>query len=170
MTQNVNETFERLVDGFDTAMLVSHGLDGSLHARPMQVMGNDGAGTLWFAVGRHAHKIEEITNDPRVAVTMQGNGRFLSISGVVSLVDDRAKAQALWSESLLPWFPAGPNDPNLGLLRLQAASADYWDQSARQAFRYLYDAAKSVWTGEEVGTTGVDHAHVDLKGTTDRRR
>jgi hypothetical protein len=38
-----------------------------------------------------------------------------------------AKAKELWDPNYQTWFPAGPTDPHLALIRVRVERAEYWD-------------------------------------------
>ena len=40
---------------------------------------------------------------------------------------DPAKAEELWNESLKAWFPDGPHDDGVVLIKVHAGTAEYWD-------------------------------------------
>jgi general stress protein 26 len=40
---------------------------------------------------------------------------------------DAAKAGQLWSSEAEAWWPKGPNDPDVRVLRVVPDSAEYWD-------------------------------------------
>ena len=71
-----------------------------------------GRGAVLFDGGRIAED-SRADADPRVNVVMQDGRRFVSLSGVASVVDDRALIEELWSESWKVWFPKGKDDPSL---------------------------------------------------------
>jgi general stress protein 26 len=42
-------------------------------------------------------------------------------------VHDRAKIEELWNTFAEAWFPDGPDDPNLALLRVDVDKAQLWE-------------------------------------------
>jgi general stress protein 26 len=40
---------------------------------------------------------------------------------------DAAKARELWSAEAQAWWPKGPTDPDVRILRVVPESAEYWD-------------------------------------------
>src|SRR5262245_57937918 len=96
---------KELAEEFGVAMLVTHGTNGQLHARPMALAEVDTDGGLWFATDRHAGKMVEIAKDNHVAVTMQSATKFVSLSGTAAPVDDRAKVAKVWKTEFQVWFP-----------------------------------------------------------------
>lgn len=121
-----------LLAGFKTAMLASTDpATGVLHARPMQVLRVEPAGTLWFATYVNSAKVSECAAQPSpVLCTLQSASSWVSLTGRADVERDRALCVALWKESeLRPWFPDGPHDANYALMRFTPAVGEFWDQS-----------------------------------------
>jgi general stress protein 26 len=74
-------------------------------------------------------------------------------------VDDPAKARELWNSWVEAWLPQGPEDPNVVLVKVTAASAEYWDTPGGRIASVL-SFAKSKVTGERYD--GGEHGAVDL--------
>ena len=60
---------------------------------------------------------------------------------------DRAKVKALWNEIYRAWFPGGPEDDNVVLIRVEAERAEYWD-TPTSALVYAFGYVKAVVTGK----------------------
>jgi general stress protein 26 len=116
-----------------TAMLTTREADGTLRGRPMATQqvrtSDDGvSGVLWFFSRFDSEKAKEIENDSQVQVSYvdKGLARFVSISGIASLTQEKAKIDELWHDDLDQWFKDGKNDPSVALTRVAVASAEYW--------------------------------------------
>jgi general stress protein 26 len=144
------EKFTQLIGSFGEGMLVTHGKDGELHARPLTLASAEANGEVWFSTGAHSGKVAEIFQDRRVAVIMQGSSRYLSLTGTAEIVVDRAKAGALWRETWRPWFPGGPDDPELVLVHIRANQAEFWDLRGLGGVMYVFDAVKHALKGERM--------------------
>jgi general stress protein 26 len=142
MGQAKTEHLKDLLESFDTAMLITHHGE-KLHARPMQVVGVEGASTLWFVTSDRSPKAAEL-RDGRVSVTLQSKGRYVALSGTAELVHDRAKVDALWSASWMVWFPDGKEDPSLVLIRVEVADAELWDNAGSRGLRYAVNAVRGL--------------------------
>jgi Pyridoxamine 5'-phosphate oxidase like len=59
------------------------------------------------------------------------------------------------------WFPKGPSDPDLALVRVRAREATYWI-SPSSSFVYAYGYAKALATGESPRPGDV--VHVEMGG------
>jgi general stress protein 26 len=153
MTVNSDENrrhLHELVQGFDTAMLVTRTADGSLRARPLTVAKSKephDSGLVYFSTSVESPKIDELESDARVAVTFQDSKRYISLSGTARLTRDRALIDELWSEAWKVWFPKGKDDPMLAILAVTLSSGEYWDQTGLAGVRYLAAALKAYATG-----------------------
>jgi general stress protein 26 len=163
MSEQPVETFLELCHRFDNYMLVTQNAEGQLVARPMMVAEMENNGDLWFATDMDSGKVDEILAKPAVCVTMAGDDRFVSLSGLAQIVNDRNEIQRLWKDAWKLWFPAGPEDPRLVLIRVHAAEGEYWSNAGTNRIKYLFEAAKAYLKGERIDIAeGSQHGHVDL--------
>src|SRR5262245_57297004 len=118
-----------LIQGARAVMLTTASADGSLHSRPMIPCRADADGGLWFFTRAGDTKVDELLNQPRVNVsfTDAGGERYVSVSGAATLVRDPEKVRQLWDEREREWFPGGPDDPELALIRVSVERAEYWE-------------------------------------------
>lgn len=162
MSADQHELLRDLLHDFGTAMLVTHANDGSLRARPMAVADVESDGDLWFVTDRSSGKMDEIAADAHVNVTMQGGGKFVSLSGRAAAVDDRRKVAEVWNEEMKVWFPGGKDDPNLVLLRVDASEGEFWNNSGLNAVKYLLKAGRAYLRGERPENDRTEHGKVKL--------
>jgi general stress protein 26 len=151
------EHLHDLVRGFNTAMLVTRTGSECLHARPMSVADVDDAGDIWFTTSIDSGKVSEMLHDRHVCVIMQGSTRYLSISGRAQVFSDAEKAADVWSEAWRPWFPGGPSDAELVLVKVVPEEAEYWDLSGIKGVRYVYEAVKHVLKGVRMSDAHAGH-------------
>lgn len=126
--------------GMVTALDVSSGM---LVSRPMMALEVDADARLWFfskTVSCYGLALGRVN----VAFADVGKGRYVSVSGRASVINDRAHIQRLWSSLAKPWFPDGSDDPHLILLRVDLCSAEYWDSNSSNVVRILAIAAAAV--------------------------
>lgn len=154
-----------MVRDFSQAMLVTHSLEGDVRARPMSVAAVEDSGDFWFATALDSGKADEMLRERRVAVVMQSDKRFVSISGDAALIMGAAKAKELWTEAWRPWFPDGPEDTTLALIQVRARTAEYWDMRGTKGLRYVFEAVKHVVMGEPM----VDASSPDQHGKLELR-
>lgn len=164
MKPTSTETFRKLLSDFDAAVLVTHGTRTHFQARPMVIAKVDSNCDLWFITSAESAKVHEIEADTRVQVICQnGRSRCLSIAGHASLVRNRETIRELWNPMLLPWFPAGAEDPDLVLIKVEGEHAEFWDNSGFKGLTYLYQTIKAVATGSTPKVEeGRQHGEVNL--------
>jgi general stress protein 26 len=125
----------RILDGLmrdiPVAMLTTTGL-GRLRSRPMVTQRAPFDGHLWFLTARAAGKTGEIRDRQLVHLTLVSpeDNRYVWATGTATLVDDQAKVQALWHPGYKPWFPNGPGDGSIALIKVRVEEAEYWDPKA----------------------------------------
>lgn len=139
-----------VVDGFDTAMLVTH-LSSTPDGRPMSIAAHED-GELWFITSRTSPKAAEVREDDDAMVTLQSRTAYALLRGRAALVDDRARMEKLWSKGADLYFPDGPTDPRAILLRFSPFDGQYWDMRGTTGLRYAAEAAKALFTGERVSS------------------
>jgi general stress protein 26 len=147
-----------LLKDFRFAMLTTVDEMGKLVAHPLTVQEREFDGDLWFIIGRNASAVTHIALNPSVGVSLSSNDSWVSLSGTADLVDDHAKLEELWNGAVEAWFPEGPSDPNVTLLKFSADSAEYWDSPGGKVAS-LMSFVKSKVTGE---TLDADNEKVDL--------
>ena len=164
MTTATKDKLRDLLDGFEHAMLVTRATDGQLRSCPMVLADAEEDGTLWFMTQRQSGKVQEITRDDHVNVAMQSSTKFVSISGLAEMVEDRQKVDQLWNEAWKVWFPKGKGDPTLALLRVDGKSGEYWDQGGVNGIKYLIEAGKAYLHGTrpDLDDDPKVHGKVDL--------
>ncbi|MEJ2383610.1 MAG: pyridoxamine 5'-phosphate oxidase family protein [Xanthomonadales bacterium] len=161
MNDLAQKRLDDLIASFDTAMLVTTSLSGQPRARPMAIAGHDKGGLLYFATRAEDEKMNEILEHPHVAVTMQGDARFLSITGEARIETNVQLARSLWQPSMQLWFPNGANDPQLTLILIDPVYAEYWDRSGLRRLEFLWEAGKALVRGEAMDEPSAgDHAKV----------
>jgi general stress protein 26 len=83
----------------------------------------------------------------------------VSLTGHAVLIDDLEKKRELWNPVVGAWFPGGPEDPDVVLLRVEAASAEYWDSPGGRLASVI-SFAKAKITGQAYD--GGENERVDL--------
>jgi general stress protein 26 len=136
-----------VIKDFDNAMLVTTTASGRDHARPMHIAEVRADGDIFFATSMDSPKITEISINPEVVVTFQGNRQFAAVYGRAELVRDRNLIDHLWSEAWKVWFPEGKSDPTLCLIRVDGREGEYWDNAGVQGIKYAFEAAKAYMQG-----------------------
>jgi general stress protein 26 len=136
-----------LMQGFDTAMLITRQRSGALHGRPMSLVAIDDDATLWFMTSAASPKAEELSEDGRAMVSFQGSTQFANLNGNAELVFDRDKIKELWKESYRVWYESKA-DPDIVLVRFTPHDAEYWDSFGIKGLKHVFHAARAYLTGE----------------------
>lgn len=117
----------KLMSGIRVCMFATTDADGRLMSRPMAVQEVEFDGDLWLFTKADGRKAEQIAREPRVNVSLSSNSTWVSVSGKAEVVRDVEKAKQLWNAGIEAWFPAGPDDPEIVLIKVHADGAEYWD-------------------------------------------
>lgn len=140
-----------LIGNIKFAMFTSRHGEGHLHSRPMTTQNGaeDRGGVLWFFMSRSGQPVADLEDHPEVNVAYADTGRdsYVSICGTARVVEDPERKTALWTPAAQAWFQGGPTDPDLALVAVLIAEAEYWDVTANKAVQ-VYKMAKSALTGE----------------------
>ena len=73
---------------------------------------------------------------------------YLSITGRARVVRDPDKTKMVWRKADGVWWPGGPDDPNVCLLRVEPSRAELWDGPASAAAT-AFEFAKARLTGQK---------------------
>ncbi|MFJ6679986.1 pyridoxamine 5'-phosphate oxidase family protein [Microbacterium sp. NPDC091382] len=115
-----------LLPKFRFAMVTTMNEEGAHVARPLTVQDREFDGDLWFIVGRDSSVAAHVAARPAVGVALSTNDAWVSLAGNAEVVDDLERLREYWSPAVEAWFPDGPEDPNVTLLKIDAASGEYW--------------------------------------------
>lgn len=137
-----------LLDGMRIAMLTTVEADGSLAGRPMAALEMDEHGALWFFTDLRSSKVDHL-RVVGLSFTDEDRATYVSLAGRGEVDTDRGRMQRLWTEFARPWFPDGPESPNLALLKFIPESADYWDSPSSKMMR-AFSMLASVVSGKPV--------------------
>lgn len=141
-----------LMEGMRFAMLTTHGHGNHLHAWPMTVQNkNFDDGKLWFFMSRSGQAAQELQAYGNVGVAFADpdDDKYVSLSAVARIVDDRALVRKLWSKMNEVWFPGGVDDPDLALVEADIVHGHYWDVDESKLMQ-LFLMAKAAVTNERV--------------------
>jgi general stress protein 26 len=157
-------TLWNLIKDIRFAMFTTRHGNGHLHSRPMTTQNSsvDEDTSLWFFMSLKGDPVDDVMAAPTVNVVYADPHKdsYVSVSGTASVVDDMGKKQQLWSKLSEAWFPGGPSDPDLALVRVQITHANYWDVKESKIVQ-LYQMAKAAVTGKPPTNLG-EHAVVRM--------
>ena len=146
------EKLKEMIKDIDLCMLTTVDESNDLHSRPMSLNGDvDDQGNLWFFTSSNSHKASEIERTPNVNVSFIDSDQqhYVSISGDAELVQDKQKIKELWKPVLKAWFPDGPDQADVALLKVKVKKAEYWDtpsSTIAQAISFV----SAIFSGKQV--------------------
>lgn len=150
------DTMREALDEARVVMLTSVAPDG-LHSRPLTLLNVDQEGGLWFLVDADEWWVPLLIDEPNVDVSadLHGDGKWVSVSGVAVLTDDRAVIAELWTPAASAFWES-KDDPTIRVLRVDPSIVDVW-RSAPSAVGRLFAIGKAIVTGESDDVGSHDH-------------
>jgi general stress protein 26 len=135
-------------------VMTTHRADGGLQARPMSMQNreSDPLDFLWLFTPRDSEQVEDLQWDSSVSIvfTEPVKSVYVVVFGSASVVEDTGRKRQLWSPDAQAWFPEGPDDPNMALVRVRIIQADCWDVK-RNAVNHLFKLDTSAITYRPAG-------------------
>jgi general stress protein 26 len=132
MENEKRDEFLNFAGDFDSAMLITHGGEDEILARP------------------------------HVCITMASGANFVAITGVAEIVAEPDRVDQLWNEAWRVCFSGGPHDRRIALIHVHAREAEYWSNSGANRVKYLFDAATACLQGKRPqGANSVSHSHLE---------
>jgi general stress protein 26 len=136
------------------ALLTTTDRDGRFHTRPVQTLEVEADRTLWFFTDWSSPKVDELNHNVRVSLGYADPAKkvYVAVTGASRLMRDREKAKELWSVEQRAYYPEGPEDERLALLRVDIERAEYWIAPGR--ISYIVAAMTAAVTGTPAGIIG----------------
>jgi general stress protein 26 len=125
-----------------------HAFRGGLRARPLEARPDREGDVIWFLTDVRSGKDEEVAASPEVGLVFidAGDKAYLSITGRAEILRDTAQAAEIWKSSDQVWWPGGPDDPTLRVLRVEPRTAELWDGPSNSVVA-AFEFAKAKLTG-----------------------
>ena len=145
---NIDRVWD-IIEKVGVCMLTTR-FSGGLRARPLEARPDRAAGLLFFVTDIHSGKEDEVEATPDVGLVFidASDKAYLSITGRAAVVRDAEKIKPFWRKTDAVWWPGGPDDPNVCLLRIEPVTAELWDGPA-SAVVTAFEFAKARLTGEK---------------------
>jgi general stress protein 26 len=159
----------QLIDGIEIAMFTTRRHDGQLVSRPMATQKRHPGADLWFVTDVESQKMEDLERDPHVSLAYYNvkTWEWVSVSGTVSVSQDRALIHRLYEPDWKAWFgdeggarDGGPDDPRLALLLIDAQSVVYGKRNKSKPVA-LFELVKGMVTGKEPDVADVRYVSGD---------
>lgn len=148
------DTVVKTMRGERFVMLSTATADGKIVSHPMTPQEVTDTAETWLFVGLQGDQADAIRANPQVNLAFAETGSWLSVAGTAEFVSDRAKVEELWDDEVGAYFDGGIDDPNLGLLRVDPESAQYWGVPGSKAVAALKIAAAKLTGNESPGVAG----------------
>jgi general stress protein 26 len=105
---------------------------GGLRARPLEPRPDRAGGHIYFITDVRGLKDDEIEAAPDVCFTLINaqDKAYLSITARAEVLRDPVLAAKYWRKSDNVWWPGGPEDKYVRVLRLAPLRAELWDGPA----------------------------------------
>lgn len=125
-TKDIDRTWD-LMEKIGFAMLVTR--DGEqMRARPMSAFVERDHNAIYFLTDARRHKDDEIAAHPEVNLAFADTGgqKYVSLTGLAAVSNDRAKIKELFSTPAKAWWDSA-DDPNIRVLKVTPNDAEFWD-------------------------------------------
>jgi general stress protein 26 len=138
------------------AMFTTQDQHGHLTSHPMTAQQLDPQGALWFHTSTQANLWENIAHAPEVNISFSdpSDSLFVSVSGRAERVVERSLIEAMWNPGVQAWFPNGPQDEHLVLVKVVPHLAEYWGCERQQDGEHLRHGQVAVDRRAAAGRTG----------------
>ena len=150
MTEHDENTIHRIwhiIEKVGICMMTTR-FEGGLRARPLEARPDRDENIIWFLTDRRGLKDDEIQAHPEVCLTFvyPTEKVYLSVTGRAFVTTDSCRAKELWNEEQQAWWPGGPADPNLLVMRVELDQAEMWDGPASSTVA-AFEFARARLTG-----------------------
>ena len=117
----------QIVDAVPYPLLVTHNREGFSVARPMFLAARE-ENVFWFPASAGSRKLDQIARDPRTTLLFVRQAQFdyASVYGTASVVASERRKRDLWHAEWLEQWPAGADDEDYVLLRVEGHRAEYY--------------------------------------------
>ena len=156
------ERLMELLKDVRIAMMSTRGSDGHFHSRPMATSDIAFDGALYFLSNDHSGKVMDLERDKDTILTYANESKqlYIALRGDAEVITDKDAIKQHWTASARGWFPKGPDDPEIALLKVTIREAEYWDAPNGKAV-VLFAYAKAMLTGQKPGNIG-EHERLKL--------
>lgn len=144
----------KLMDRIGFCMLATREGD-DIRSRPMAAHVVRDENAVYFLTDVDSHKDDEIEAEPNVGLAFADSGgqKYVSVSGLAAVSNDRAKIRELWSTPAKAWWDSA-DDPSIRVLKVTPKDAQYWDSPGTVVSYVKMLVATVSDTRPEIGDTG----------------
>jgi general stress protein 26 len=143
--QDNSDRVWNIIEKVEICMLTTR-FSGGLRARPIEARPDRLAGLIVFVTDVHSVKEDEIEAAPDVGLTVIDlkDKAYLSITGRARVTRDAAKTKEVWRKTDEFWWPGGPADAHVSLLRARVLFGFFSGPPDCHSGR---DRRTCLWTG-----------------------
>lgn len=118
--QEIRKTVDQILSSSKTGVMAT--VKGNKPHTRYMTFTSDGL-TLYTPTSKETDKAEEVSENPATHILLGYEGEgfgdlYVEYEGEVTIKDDVALKEKLWSDSMKAWFE-GPNDPELIILEIK---------------------------------------------------
>ncbi len=155
------------IDDIEIAMMTTRRADGHLQSRAMATQKHADGADLWFVTLEGSSKLRDIEAAPHVNLSYYKDRtrEWISVSGVASIVRDRAKIYELYAPDWKAWFPkeedprhGTKDDPRMVLIGVDVHAAAFLEVNKPQPV-VLFELVKG-WLTDSTPEIGEMH-HIE---------
>lgn len=157
------ETLYSEIEDIEIAMMTTRRADGHLESRAMATQKRAAGADLWFVTLEDTAKTRDLEADPHINLSYYKDRtrEWVSVSGLATLTDDRAKIAELYEPDWKFWFPddgderhGTADDPRLQLIGVEIHEAVFLKLDKPQP-AVLFELVKAKVSGDtpELGET-----------------
>ncbi len=156
VTHELDKLYDH-IDDIEIAMMTTRRSDGHLQSRAMATQKRAAGADVWFVTTGDSAKIRDLEADPHVNLSYYKDRtrEWVSISGLATVTDDRAKIRELYASDWKMWFSeegdprhGTPDDPRMILIGVTVHAAVFLEVNKPQPI-VLYELVKGWLTGSE---------------------
>jgi general stress protein 26 len=138
-----------LVKEIKICMLITHDNE-MLRGRPMATTEAGTDGHLWFFTSSSTAKYDEILRESKVALSYSDplHNTYVMVNGEAEISRDKELINKFWNPMLKAWFPDGPDDPHITLIKIKPVDAEYWDNTSSKMIQF-FNMLKAIGSGKE---------------------
>jgi general stress protein 26 len=143
---------KELVDKIDVGILCTYPANQPyVHAVPMSRQEVDEEGNIWYLFSSESDTFKHLQQDNKVSILFSqvSDYSFLSLNGVATISQDKARIEKYWNKFVEAWFEKGKEDPRIRVMKVQVDDAHYWDNKTSKLVTLLKVAASAV-TGKKM--------------------
>lgn len=153
------ETLDHLIRGIPVAILTTLTEENKLRSYPLLTQDTEFDGTLWFLIKKKSALVQNLQNHSDINLTYTGGDKCVSISGTAEFADNQDMVREIWQKHHEVWFPEGPQDPTIQLLKVKVHTAEYWEDHTSPAYRLIDFVRTTMGNPSQIRT----HGSLDLR-------